>query len=225
MSILSTANVDATNISGNLVSGNSTVNLYSNSTILQLRNTTVTTNVSAAGIVVGVAALNSTAWAIGANVWANATTIIVGNTIVNTTIGNNTIYLGNSSVNSTANSSGFYVGTTSVLRPDVADQTISGGARVTVLDNGTKSSGTFTPDPGDRPMQKYTNAGAHTLAPGTNYGNYIMDILNTTGAGAITVSGWTKVAGDSFDTTTTSKFRCFCSVTSDMSLLQITKIV
>jgi hypothetical protein len=35
-----------------------------------------------------------------------------------------------------------------------ADQTIAGGARVTVLDLGNTSGQTITPDPGDRPMQK-----------------------------------------------------------------------
>ena len=111
-----------------------------------------------------------------------------------------------------------------VLFRDLVDQDITGGARVTVLDLGTKSSGTVTPDPGDRPMQKYVNAGGHELAPGSNYGNYILDVLNTTGAGTITVTGWTHVVG-SFDTTITSKFRCYCSITADMSVLQIQKVV
>lgn len=110
-------------------------------------------------------------------------------------------------------------GTATLL--DVEDQTVSGGARVTEKDLGTVSSGTTTPDPGDRPMQKYTNGGAHTLAPGSNVGAYILTIVNNSSAGAITTSGWTKVSGDSFTTTNGHKFRCHASITGDGSLLVV----
>lgn len=101
-----------------------------------------------------------------------------------------------------------------------ADQTITGGALITSLDLGTKSSGTLTPDPGARPIQRYINGGAHTLAPGGSYGHYILDITNNSSAGAITTSGWTKVVG-AFVTTNTYKFRCFCSISELGSLLSI----
>ncbi len=107
---------------------------------------------------------------------------------------------------------------------NLEDQTLAGGARVTVKDLGNLSGQTITPDPGDRPHQKLTNNGAGTIAPGSNYGDYYLDVINASGAGAITTSGWTKVSGDSFDTTTTSKFRCGCSVTADMSTMQILKV-
>ena len=103
----------------------------------------------------------------------------------------------------------------------VADQVITGGARVTSLSLGTITSGTVTPDPGDRPMQHYTNNGAHTLAPGSNSGAYYLDITNNGSAGAITTSGWTKVSGDSFTTTNGHKFRCSCSVGDAGSLLVV----
>lgn len=96
-----------------------------------------------------------------------------------------------------------------------------GGTTVTVKDLGTISSGTVTPDPGARPMQKYTNGGAHTLAPSGNVGAYLLTIVNNASAGAITTSGWTKVAGDSFTTTNTNKFRCHCSIDGDGSLLVV----
>ena len=103
----------------------------------------------------------------------------------------------------------------------VADQVITGGARVTSLSLGTITSGTLTPDPGDRPLQHYTNGGAHTLAPGSNSGAYYLDITNNGSAGAITTSGWTKVSGDSFTTTNGHKFRCSCSVGDAGSLLVV----
>jgi len=71
------------------------------------------------------------------------------------------------------------------------NQALTGGATVTSKDLGTKSSGTLTLDMGDRPLQHYTNGGAHTLAPGTVKGACIVDIVNDGSAGAITISGWT----------------------------------
>ena len=105
-----------------------------------------------------------------------------------------------------------------------ADQVVTGGTRVTVLDHGNKGTGTVTLDPGDRPIQKYTNTGAHTLAPGSNYGNYLLDILNSATAGSVTTSGWTKVSGDSFTLTNGHKFRCHASITADGSLLVVTAL-
>lgn len=106
---------------------------------------------------------------------------------------------------------------------DTADQTVTGGARVTslALNSGNAvTSGTLTLDPGDRPLQHYTNGGAHTLAPGSNTGSIILDITNNGSAGAITTSGWTKVVG-AFTTTNGHKFRCHASVANGGSLLSI----
>lgn len=111
-----------------------------------------------------------------------------------------------------------FTGTPALI--DAADQTITGGARVTVNDLGTISSGTVTPDPGDRPHQKYVNGGAHTLAPGTNQGSYWLDITNNGSAGAVTTSGWTKVVG-TFATTNALKYACVAHVSDLGSLLTI----
>jgi hypothetical protein len=100
-------------------------------------------------------------------------------------------------------------------------QVLTGGASVTSKSLGTLSSGTLTPDPGARAMQHYTNNGAHTLAPGTTTGSYLIDITNGASAGAITTSGWTKVAGDAFDTTNGHKFRCHASIGNAGSLLSV----
>lgn len=106
---------------------------------------------------------------------------------------------------------------------NLEDQTLTGGARVTVKDLGNTSGNTITPDPGDRAIQKVTNNGAWTLAPGSNSGCYLLSVINTTGAAVPTTSGFTKVDGV-FDTTTTSKFHCAVTVTSDYSILQILKV-
>lgn len=104
---------------------------------------------------------------------------------------------------------------------ETADQVITGGARVTPDTSlGTISSGTVTLDPGDRPLQSYTNGGAHTLAPGSSNGYLLLDITNNGSAGTITTSGWTKVVG-SFTTSSGHKFRCGCSISTAGSLLTI----
>lgn len=106
---------------------------------------------------------------------------------------------------------------------NLEDQTLTGGARVTVKDLGNTSGNTITPDPGDRAIQKVTNNGSWTLAPGSNSGCYLLSVINTTGAAVPTTSGFTKVDGV-FDATTTSKFHCAVTVTSDYSILQILKV-
>lgn len=108
-------------------------------------------------------------------------------------------------------------------RLGTADQTITGGARITVLPLGNLSGASITPDPGDRPVQKVTNNGAGSILPGTNEGYYLLQVINTTGAGTITTTGWT-LKGDAFDTTTSSKFLCSCFVTSDIKLMNIIKV-
>jgi hypothetical protein len=108
-------------------------------------------------------------------------------------------------------------------RLDTQDQVVTGGTRVTslALNSGSAvTSGTLTLDPGDCPLQHYTNGGAHTLAPGSNTGYILLDITNNGSAGAITTSGWTKVVG-SFTTTNGHKFRCGCSIGNGGSLLTI----
>lgn len=103
---------------------------------------------------------------------------------------------------------------------DVEGQTVAGGGIVTSKSLGTVTSGTTTLSMGARPLQHYTNGGAHTLAPGTDAGACIVDITNNGSAGAITTSGWTKVSG-SFDTTSGHKFRCHCSVGNAGCLLVV----
>lgn len=95
------------------------------------------------------------------------------------------------------------------LVADVENQgPVTGGATVTPKNLGTISSGTVTVDVGDRPMQSYTNNGAHTLAS-SGTGSTVLRITNSSSAGAITLTAFsTRVYGDPFDTTNGSVFRC-----------------
>jgi hypothetical protein len=107
------------------------------------------------------------------------------------------------------------VGGSTVALLGTENQTLAGGAAVSVKNLGTKSSGTLTLDMGDRPLQKVVNGGAFTLAPGSVKGACLLTITNNGSAGTITTSGWTQVAGDSFDTTDSHKFLCHCVVDDD----------
>jgi hypothetical protein len=109
------------------------------------------------------------------------------------------------------------------LKGNVEDQSITGGARVTIKDLGNLSGATITPDPGDRPTQKITNNGAGSILPGTNEGSYTLIIVNASGAGAITTTGWT-LKGSPFDTTTTSVFICSAFVYTDAKVLSVLKV-
>lgn len=144
--------------------------------------------------------------------------------VINNTTGSHTVTLKAGAASTTqvipqGSSLPFIIATDSVYafydiyaaKLNVTNQALSGGVVVTPKDLGTISSGTVTPNPGDSPMQYYTNNGAHTLAPSSNNGYYIIDIRNGASAGAITVSGWSYVIG-SFITTPTKLARCTASI-------------
>ncbi len=136
-----------------------------------------------------------------------------------------TINLASNTVTGTLAEFNTAVSDATLLASDVEDQAVTGGARVTSKDLGTITSGTVTPDPGDRPLQNYTNSGAHTLAPSTATGSLILDISNGSSAGTITAStAWTKVIGDAFTTSTGHTFRCSLSIGSIGSLLSVTAV-
>ena len=74
---------------------------------------------------------------------------------------------------------------------------------------GTKSSGTFTPDPALGNFQYAVNGGAFTLAPPANTCTMVIQITNNASAGTITTSGFTKVTGTPPTTTNGDDFFAF----------------
>ena len=100
--------------------------------------------------------------------------------------------------------------------------TLTTGYDITPSSQGTKSSGTFTPEPSTRAIQTAVNGGAHTLAPPTETGLFILVYTNNGSAGTITTSGFDLEKGDAFDTTDTNKFECLISNDGTTSTLQIT---
>lgn len=85
---------------------------------------------------------------------------------------------------------------------------LTAGYTATSYNAGTKSSGTFTPDPTNGNFQYAVNGGAHTMAPPSSDCTMIIQITNNGSAGAITTSGFTKVDG-SFTTTNGDDFLCY----------------
>ena len=102
------------------------------------------------------------------------------------------------------------------LKADTADELTAGFSSQTV-DSGTKSSGTFTPDPDAGNFQHFVNGGAHTL--GVPAKNCTMVLLMKCGgsAGTLTTSSYTKVDGDSLTTTNGHEFFLYLTRYSDGS--------
>lgn len=83
--------------------------------------------------------------------------------------------------------------------------------------DGTFSSGTYTPTIAGGNFKAISNAGAFTLAVPLSPGVYTMvvEITNVAGAGAITFSGFDRVAGDGLTTTVGHRFQVFITRTSN----------
>lgn len=79
-----------------ITQGNNSVNSQFTNELLKIANSTVSVNTSAAGFVTGIFNANQTMVSVGANVYANATTLFVGNSAAS-------IALGNGSITGTAN--------------------------------------------------------------------------------------------------------------------------
>jgi len=93
-----------------------------------------------------------------------------------------------------------------ILRADI-DDNLTAGYTSTAVNDGTKSSGTYTPTPTGGNLKRVVNGGAFTLAAPTAAGDYtlIIQITNNVSAGTITLSGFntssgafTTVDGDDF---------------------------
>lgn len=104
------------------------------------------------------------------------------------------------------------------------DETITGGFAATSVDDGTKSSGTFTPTFLGGNVRRYINGGAHTLAPPTGEGTMIIQVTNNGSAGTITTSGFTKVSGDTITTTNGHDFMFMIVVINGFSHLHVTAL-
>ena len=89
-----------------------------------------------------------------------------------------------------------------ILRADT-DDNLTAGYTATADNDGTISSGTYTPSPVGGNLKRIVNGGAFTLAAPTYAGDYtmIIQMTNNATAGVITATGFTKASGDPTTTT------------------------
>lgn len=107
------------------------------------------------------------------------------------------------------------------LKADLTDN-LAVGYTATTYNAGTKSTGTFTPDPQVGNLQLYINGGAHTLAPPTAGDcTMVLQVTNNASAGAVTTSGFTKKTGDTISTTNADDFLFFISKLNGFSNLHV----
>lgn len=97
-----------------------------------------------------------------------------------------------------------------ILRADT-DDNLTAGYTATADNDGTISSGTYTPSPVGGNLKRIVNGGAFTLAAPTYAGDYTMVILltNSSTAGTVTFSGFNRTTGDSLTTTNAHDFFLF----------------
>lgn len=83
--------------------------------------------------------------------------------------------------------------------------------------DGSFSAGTYTPTPVGGNFKSITNGGAFTIAAPVVAGLYtmVLEVTNGAGAGAITMSGFSRVAGDVFTTTNGHRFQIFIAKTQN----------
>lgn len=118
--------------------------------------------------------------------------------------------IGGTTITTTAAQLNFVTGVTSAIQTQLnskisatADTALTGGYSTTADNDGTFTTGTYTPTFAGGNMKAVTNGGAFTFAAPTAAGDYtlIVRIGNNATAGAITLSGFSKTAGDAFTTT------------------------
>ena len=110
-----------------------------------------------------------------------------------------------------------------ILKADTAD-TLTAGFDATAHSAGTKSSGTYTPDPADGNFQYAVNGGAHTLAPPSSDCSIVVQYTNNASAGTITVSGFTISTGDDLSTTDGDDFMMHITRCNALSHLHVTAL-
>lgn len=97
-----------------------------------------------------------------------------------------------------------------ILKADT-DDNLTAGYTATADDDGTQSTGTYTPAPAGGNLKRIVNGGAFTLAAPTATGDYtlVIQMTNNASAGTVTVSGFNKQGGDSLTTTDGDDFFLF----------------
>jgi hypothetical protein len=101
-----------------------------------------------------------------------------------------------------------------ILKADTTDELQVGYTSI-AYSAGTKSSGTYTPDPALGNFQHATSGGAHTLAPPASNCTMVLLYKNNASAGTVTTSGFTIVDGDDLTTTNGHEFFLYITRVND----------
>jgi len=105
-------------------------------------------------------------------------------------------------------------GVTGHILSTAESKQLSKGFDLADYNAGSFSTGTFTPDPANGQFQRWTNDGAHTLAPPSKICTMILHLVNGASApGAITVSGFSNLTGDAFTTGANDEFIVYVTST------------
>jgi hypothetical protein len=97
------------------------------------------------------------------------------------------------------------------------------GITTTADNDGTLTTGTYTPTPVGGNMKRIVNGGAFTLAAPTATGDYtlVIQITNNASAGAITLSGFSKTSGSAFTTTSGHDFFVYITKCNGFTLANV----
>lgn len=109
-----------------------------------------------------------------------------------------------------------------VVLSDVST-TLTAGYIATADDDGAKSGGTYKPAPSEGNLKRITNGGAFTFAAPDESGDYslVVQVTNVSGAGTITLSGFTRVTGQAFTTTNGHKFMVYITRINGLSHVNV----
>lgn len=153
--------------------------------------------------------------------WDKADDLFDGTTAIAPNLTEGSWEVGGVAVTSTAAELNLLDGITGNLLTDAQSDTLTKGFNATEHDAGTKTTGTFTPDPADGNFQKAVNGGAHTLAPPASTCSIVIQYTNNASAGAITTSGFTIVTGDELTTTNGHDFMFYIVRNNGFSHLNV----
>lgn len=129
--------------------------------------------------------------------------------------------VGGVEITSTAANLNLLSSLTGNILTDAQSDTLTKGFNVTDHDAGTKTSGTFTPDPADGNQQFAINGGAHTLAPPASSCTVVIHYTNNASAGTLTTSAFDVVTGDAITTASGSEFLFYITVINSKSVLNV----
>jgi hypothetical protein len=103
------------------------------------------------------------------------------------------------------------------------DTALTAGYTTTGVSDGAKSSGTYTPTTTGGNMRVITNAGAFSLAAPSAAGDYslVIQITNVAGAGAITLTGFSKATGSAITTTVGHDFFIYITKLNGFTLANV----